>query len=113
MNLLIKDRAKGKTTSLIYTSATMQYPIVVSNRYQIDYVKQMAKELGCIIPEPLCILDFIGDSCKERKLPENVLLDDAASVIEEALKRYLHTNVVAATMTDRIKERYEYIEKYK
>ena len=34
--LIIKDRATGKTTQLLYTSATTQYPIIVQNHVLID-----------------------------------------------------------------------------
>ena len=52
MNLLIKDRASGKTTGLIYTSEATQYPIVTFNRTSIRYIKDMARDMGCLIPEP-------------------------------------------------------------
>ena len=34
MRLLIKDRAKGKTTQMIYTSEATEYPIVVETEGQ-------------------------------------------------------------------------------
>ena len=104
MNLLIKDRASGKTTGLIYTSEATQYPIVTFNRMLIDYIKEKAKDMGCLIPEPLCIEDFKGDLARRRRLPDNVLLDEAGMVIGDALNAYLGTNVVAATMTDTLRE---------
>lgn len=110
MNLLIKDRAKGKTTGLIYTSEAAQYPIVTFNRQSIEYIKYMADDVGCLIPEPLCILDFRGDSAR-RRLPDNILLDEASMVIPDALNTYLGTNVVAATMTDSLKEHYDKVRK--
>lgn len=106
MNLLIKDRATGKTTGLIYTSEATQYPIVTFNRQSIGYIKHMAGEMGCLIPEPLCILDFRGDSARRKRLPDNILLDEAGMVIEDALNTYLGTNVVVATMTDSLREHY-------
>lgn len=111
MNLLIKDRAKGKTTGLIYTSEATQYPIVTFNRRSIDYIKEMAKDMECLIPEPLCIGDFTGDSAKGRRLPDNILLDEAGMAISDALNAYLGTNVVAATMTDSLREYYDRVKK--
>lgn len=111
MNLLIKNRASGKTTGLIYTSEATQYPIVTFNRRSIEYIKHMADDMGCIIPEPLCILDFRGNSASGRRLPDNILLDEAGMVISDALNTYLGTNVVAATMTDSLREHYDRVKK--
>ena len=113
MNLLIKDRASGKTTGLIYTSEATQYPIVTFNRMSIGYIKNMAKDIGCLIPEPLCIEDFKSDSARGRRLPDNVLLDEASVIIGNALKAYLGTNIVAATMTDSLREHYDRMKKAK
>lgn len=111
MNLLIKNRASGKTTGLIYTSEATQYPIVTFNRQSIEYIKHMADDMGCIIPEPLCILDFRGSSARGRRLPDNILLDEAGMVISDALNTYLGTNVVAATMTDSLREYHDRAKK--
>lgn len=111
MNLLIKDRASGKTTGLIYTSEATQYPIVTFNRMSINYIKKMAEDMGCLIPEPLCIEDFKGSSVRGRRLPDNVLLDEAGVIIGDALKAYLGTNVIAATMTDSLREYYNRMKK--
>lgn len=107
MNLLIKDRAKGKTTGLIYTSEATQYPIVTCDRQSISYIKHMADKMGCLIPEPLCIEDFKGEFVRGRNLPDNVLLDEAGMILNDALNAYLGTNVIAATMTDSLKEKYD------
>ena len=111
MNLLIKDRASGKTTGLIYTSEATQYPIVTFNRASIDYIKDMARKMECLIPEPLCINDFTRDSARGKRLPDNVLLDEAGMVIGDALNAYLRTNVIAATMTDSFREHYSRMNK--
>lgn len=102
MELLIKDRATGKTTGLIYTSEATGYPIVVKQRNQVNYVKEKACEMGCIIPEPICVLDMIGDCALMRgvRKPTHVLVDEIYPIISEALKNYLGSEVVCATMTD-------------
>lgn len=67
----------------------------------------MAKDMGYLIPEPLYIEDFRSDYAQGRRLPDNVLLDEAGVIIGDALKAYLRTNVVAATMTDSLREYYD------
>lgn len=87
-----------------------QYPIVTFNRQSIEYIKHMANDMGCLIPEPLCILDFRGNSVG-RRLPDNILLDEAGMIISDALNTYLGTNVVTATMTDSLREHYDRVKK--
>lgn len=110
MNLLIKNRAEGKTTGLIYTSEATQYPIVTFNKQSIAYIKHMADEMGCLIPEPLCVGDFRGESNRGRRLPENILVDEVGMVLEDALNSYFRSKVVAATMTDSLREIYKISE---
>lgn len=113
MNLLIKDRAKGKTTGLIYTSEATQYPIITFNKQSVEYIKHMADEMGCLIPEPLCVEYFKGTYVRPHGLPQNVLLDEAGTIIGDALNAYLGTNVIVATMTDPLREKYNRMEKTK
>lgn len=71
----------------------------------------MAKDMGCLIPEPLCVEDFRSEHARGRRLPNNVLLDEVGVIIGDALKAYLRTNVVAATMTDSLREHYDRAKK--
>lgn len=71
----------------------------------------MAKDMGCLIPEPLCVEDFRSGYARRGRLPDNVLLDEAGVIIGDALKVYLGTNVVAATMTDSLREHYDRMKK--
>lgn len=99
--LIIKDRGKGKTTQLLYTSATTQYPIIVQNKLQVKFLLDKAKELDLTIPIPLTVEEFrnrIGRTC------DCVLVDEGYDLIGEALDSYLGTHVVAVTLTDRVKE---------
>lgn len=99
--LVIKDRGKGKTTQLLYTSATTQYPIIVQNKLQIKLLLDKAKELDLTIPIPLTVEEFrnrIGRTC------DYVLVDEGYDLIGEALDYYLGTHVAAVTLTDRVKE---------
>lgn len=104
MRLLIKDRASGKTTGLIYTSETTGYPIVTLNERMAGYIEGMAREMGCIIPDPISLGDFIGNLSRGKRKPDHVLFDEVESVLGDALNAHLGTDVVAATMTDSLKE---------
>ena len=56
MKMIVKDRAMGKTTQLVYISAFTGYPIVVPCEAMIVPTKEIAKKLGCNIPEPVTAL---------------------------------------------------------
>lgn len=62
--LIIKDRATGKTTQLLYTSATTQYPIIVQNHSQVNLLLDKANDLALIIPMPMTAVT-LTDRVKE------------------------------------------------
>lgn len=99
--LIIKERGEGKTTQLLYTSATTQYPIIVQNKLQIKLLLSKAKELDLTIPVPMTVEEFrnrMGRTC------DCVLVDEGYNLIGEALDAYMGTHVMAVTLTDRVKE---------
>lgn len=99
--LIIKDRGTGKTTQLLYTSATTQYPIIVQNKLQIELLLDKANDLDLIIPVPMTV-----EECKNKcgMNYDHVLIDEGYNLIGEALDSYLGTHVMAVTLTDRVKE---------
>lgn len=99
--LIIKDRATGKTTQLLYTSATTQYPIIVQNKLQTKLLLDKAKELDLTIPIPLTVEEFKNNRGMNY---DHVLIDEGYNLIGEALDYYLGTHVAAVTLTDRVKE---------
>lgn len=100
VRLIIKDRGKGKTTQLLYTSATTGYPILVSSNSQVNYLLQKAKELELVIPQPIT-----RNYLKGRQI-DNILIDEGYDLIGEALENYIGCKVIAVTLTDKIKERW-------
>lgn len=99
--LIIKDRATGKTTQLLYTSATTQYPIIVQNHSQVKFLLDKAKDLNLIIPVPMTVEEVKN---KRGMNYDHVLIDEGYNLIGEALDAYLCTHVMAVTLTDRVKE---------
>lgn len=100
MKLIIKDRGKGKTTGLIYTSESTGYPIVVHNEIAVNNVKDMAAKMGCEIPEPITMTTL-----KNGKLNHmnhrygGVLIDNVDFILEAALNEYFGCAVQCATMS--------------
>lgn len=107
MKLLIKDRGTSKTTGLIYTSEATGYPIVTLSKIQAHYIIDWAKDMNCIIPEPITVEELLNDKTKGIHRVENVLFDDVNTILKDALNSYLGVNVVCATMTDIEKENHQ------
>lgn len=98
MNWIIKDRGKGKTTTLIFTSAATGYPIITQTRKQADFIKHRAKELELNIPEPIAFdSDYHIKTTGLRH--EKVLIDEAKPLIERALANMLGCPVAAVTFS--------------
>lgn len=104
MRLLIKERQSGKTTGLIYASEVTGYPIAVLNEGMVGMIKDMANQMGCIIPEPVTFSELRRGSMRGKLYYENILIDEAQFVLNAALNEYFHCNVIGATITDTLKE---------
>ena len=103
MNLIIKDRQKGKTTQLIHISEATRYPIVVQTGAHKKYIIELANKMDCLIPTPLTIRQLKERGCNV-KTP--ILFDDVEHILADALRQYLGAEVFCATMTDKLKESY-------
>lgn len=112
MRLLIKDRAKGKTTQMIYTSEATGYPIVVETEAQKSNLMDKAKSMDVIIPEPITINE-IGRGKLRVCRTQKVIIDEGYNIIANALKEYIGCEVAAVTLTDRIKEQAQFEQSLK
>jgi hypothetical protein len=98
MRYLIKGRQQGKTYKLIIASEVTGYPILVSDEKRRGFIIDMAKEMGCYIPEPISYER--RKRCMDGLPSERILIDDAEKIIESALNATLRSEVVAVTITD-------------
>lgn len=96
--LIIKDRGTGKSTQLVYTSASTQYRIITSTRQSIKYLICLASCLGLKIPTPMTIEDYRNKSGAPN---ECILIDEGYDLIGEAVSSYIGANVVAITLSDK------------
>lgn len=103
--ILIKKRATGKTTGLLYTSEATGYPIIVENEIQVRNLKARAEAMDIIIPEPMTVQQF-RERRRGMRHPEHILIDEGYKIISDALTNYFGTNVMAVTISDYIKEDY-------
>ena len=105
MNLIIKDKQKGKTTQLIHISEATKYPIVVPFEAQKKRIIELANQMHCSIEMPLTICE-IKEKGINAKTP--ILFDNVEHILSDALQQYLGTEVFCATMTDTLKDYYKY-----
>lgn len=80
MKVIAKARQTGKTTQLLYTSATLDMPIVVSNRQRVELLKIEASKIGLKIPTPMTFTEFTqqkGHFPKE----QGILIDESQEIL--------------------------------
>lgn len=96
MKLINKNRGTGKSTQLLYTSATTGYPIIVATERQAEYLEKMAEELGLEIPKPITFRRF-----NQYFIPRDskILVDNLEFMLNDILKDYFGTEVCAATIS--------------
>lgn len=103
MRLLIKERGSGKTTGLIYASEATGYPIATANEAMVNHIKNIAAEMGCIIPEPVTFYELRNGKSRGMRLYDNMLVDEVESILGAALNEYLHCDVKCATLSNSLK----------
>lgn len=88
-------RGKGKSTAMVYASATTGYPIMTCSKCRAKQLLEMANALEVRIPEPIIPLD--EDTCGKRF--DGVLVDDAEEVLRQYVTGQTHAPLVAFTMS--------------
>lgn len=100
MNIITGKKGSGKTSEVIKESSRLQVPILVPYEKMKDTYKDMARDLGVFIPEPLTFSE--ARSIRGRNLlstsfvsdpPLKVLIDDLDYFMDEILSQYLETRV--------------------
>lgn len=94
MRFINMARRSGKTTLLINSAYTTGYPIIVYDKARAAAVENQAKSLGLDI-EVYTVNEWVSSHCPRNK----VFIDEAADIIEYALKSLLKTEVVACTFS--------------
>lgn len=93
MKIINRPRGTGKTTQLIYLSEVNRIPIVTR---EPNYIIDLAKRMGCDIPEPISITKYVNSSfsrgCAYDSQKSKYYIDDIECIID-----FLLPNVEAAT----------------
>ena len=97
MNILAGGRAVGKTTKLIQHSAQTGLPILVKSKQYADRLKDHAKSLGLVLPEPV-----VWDKGQQH-IKKPVMIDNLEQFVQMAVSERLGTTVSLATIGSPIK----------
>lgn len=98
MKIINKVRGSDKTTSLIYTSYTIGYPIIAADEQRRRNILCMARELGIDVRvETVGMWDKLGSKYYSGT---KVLLDDVDVILEQVLSSFFGgREIVACTMS--------------
>ncbi len=96
MRFINRARQSGKSSMLVSTAYVMNYPIVVDTAARKENLKALAYKMRC---KDVLIITVQEMRYIHGNNPEKVLIDEADSIIGKALNEYLHTNVVAASLS--------------
>ena len=97
MKVIAKGRQKGKTTQLLYTSATTGYPILTPTESKCEFLNLEAKKLEIEIPEPITVGRLI--SSRDGGKPRNKILVDDTEEVLHLLLMYFGYDLQALTVT--------------
>ena len=95
-------RQTGKTTLLIHSSFVTGAPIIVTDTAQKKFILAQAKAQDLDIR--VYTLREWSENRQLNRTYDGVFIDEAETVIEQALEYYLGTRVIAYTATIPIKE---------
>ena len=90
MEWINMKRGAGKTENLLVRSAGYGATIVAHSDYSVRYIKDLAKEFGLQIPEPISLERFLHSRTYYKN---GILLDD----VDLYLNQLLPYNVLAVT----------------
>lgn len=101
MRIFNLPRGAGKTLRILYASEFNNAPILCRNMQDKEYKMQMAKRIGIVIPEPICISDLANKDMLHSRDVSAILVDEALLVLQELLqtkKRNLH--ILGCSLSD-------------
>lgn len=91
-------RRNGKTVMLIHTAFVTGYPIITGTTQMRNFIKTQAIKMGLDNITVYCINEWL-EITRHTTTVEKVLIDEAESIIDYALKELLQAEVVAASLS--------------
>lgn len=100
MKIINLPRQCGKTTRLLYASEFNDIPIVCATHQQKDYLKEKAKQMQLLIPEPIVVSEFTRGGIK--RLDSDVLIDEIPMVLQAMFRQLgLNGKIKAITLSEK------------
>ena len=100
MKIINLARGQGKTTRLLYASEFNDIPIVFATHQQKDYLKEKAKQMQLLIPEPIVVSEFTRGGIK--RLDSDVLIDEIPMVLQTMFRQLgLNGEIKAITLSEK------------
>lgn len=96
MKVIVRPRQTGKTTQLIYTSSTLDCPILVTTKKEAERLLFEAKKLGLYIPDPISVYELIEG--KFQGMSNTKILADESQEILRILLNHYGCDLVAMTV---------------
>lgn len=101
MKVINGERGSGKTDGLIFTAHATGARIIAPSEAMARIIAERAKERGIDILPPMGYNAYLDGPAKmgaERRTP--ILIDEAESIIEEALRLWFRSDVIAVTISE-------------
>ena len=84
MKLIVGNRASGKTTKAIETSAREWKYIIVKDSLEARNIMQKAKEMKLDIPYPITIDELLGYNLNRTSMKvDGIIIDNALDVLQK------------------------------
>lgn len=93
MEIIIKQRGKGKTHEMLQLSSKIGHTIVCYDKDETFRIKELAKDMGLTIPEPITYRELKGGLYDHRHL--GLLIDNA----DDFLQSFTSSPISAITLT--------------
>lgn len=87
VKVITRPRQTGKTTQLIYTSSTLDCPILVTTKKEAERLLFEAKKLGLYIPDPISVYGLIEGKCQGMSNTK-ILVDESQEILRILLNHY-------------------------
>ena len=82
VNVIIQNKGAGKTTHAIITSSKTGATIITHNMMTAKEVLKQAEYLGCNIPKPMSINQYLN---MKHNRPEKIIIDELEAVLSQVL----------------------------
>lgn len=101
MKIINGERASGKTDGLIFAAYATGARIIAQTEARARVIAERAKERGIDILPPMGYRDFLDGPAKMPVTqPEPILIDEAETIIKEALELWFRKEVIAVTISE-------------